>query len=261
MMRSLYIGKTGMDSSQFQLDVISNNLANVSTVGFKRSQGIFEDLYYQTLRQPGAQLSDGSTTPIGLQVGTGAVPVGTAKNFTQGTMTQTSQNFDWAITGNGFFNILRPDGSTAYTRDGQLTQNANGDIVTSDGYQLNPNINIPPTATQVTVSSTGLVQYYLANNPAAQTAGQIQLSSFVNPQGLQSVGNNLYLQSAASGDPQNGDPGTNNLGTIMQGFLEGSNVNVTEELVNMITAQRSFEMNSKVLTAADQMLQTLANLQ
>ena len=158
MMRALYVAKTGMDSSQFNLDVISNNLANVNTVGFKRGRAVFEDLYYQTLRQPGAQLADGSTTPTGLQVGTGATAVATAKNFTQGNMTQSSQPLDWAITGDGFFRILRPDGTTAYTRDGEFKRNSSGDIVTSDGYQLNPNINIPGTATQVTVSSAGVVQ-------------------------------------------------------------------------------------------------------
>lgn len=260
MMRALYVAKTGMDSSQFNLDVISNNLANVNTVGFKRGRAIFEDLYYQTLRQPGAQLADGSTTPTGLQVGTGSSAVATAKNFTQGNMMQTSQTLDWAITGSGFFRIQRPDGSTAYTRDGEFKRNANGDIVTSDGYQLNPNINIPATATQITVSNAGVVQYFLPNNPAPQTAGTIQLTSFINPQGLESVGNNLYLQSSSSGDPQDGDPGTDSRGTVMQGFLEGSNVNVTEELVNMITAQRSFEMNSKAITTADQMLQKLTQM-
>jgi flagellar basal-body rod protein FlgG len=260
MMRALYVAKTGMDSSQFNLDVISNNLANVNTVGFKRGRAIFEDLYYQTLRQPGAQLADGSTTPTGLQVGTGATAVATAKNFTQGNMTQSSQPLDWAITGDGFFRILRPDGTTAYTRDGEFKRNSNGDIVTSDGYQLNPNINIPGTATQITVSNAGVVQYFLPNNPAPQTAGTIQLTTFINPQWLESVGNNLYLQSASSGDPQDGDPGTDSRGIIKQGFLEGSNVNVTEELVNMITAQRSFEMNSKAITTADQMLQKLTQM-
>ncbi|RQO73058.1 flagellar basal-body rod protein FlgG [Aquitalea sp. FJL05] len=260
MMRALYVAKTGMDSSQFNLDVISNNLANVNTVGFKRGRAIFEDLYYQTLRQPGAQLADGSTTPTGLQVGTGATAVATAKNFTQGNMTQSSQPLDWAITGDGFFRIQRPDGTTAYTRDGEFKRNSSGDIVTSDGYQLNPNINIPSTASQITVSTAGVVQYFLPNNPAPQTAGTIQLTTFINPQGLESVGNNLYLQSASSGDPQDGDPGTDSRGLVKQGFLEGSNVNVTEELVNMITAQRSFEMNSKAITTADQMLQKLTQM-
>ncbi|WP_293764539.1 flagellar basal-body rod protein FlgG [uncultured Aquitalea sp.] len=260
MMRALYVAKTGMDSSQFNLDVISNNLANVNTIGFKRARGVFEDLYYQTLRQPGAQLADGSATPTGLQIGTGAAAVATVKNFAQGNAQQTGQSLDWQIDGDGFFRIQMPDGTIAYSRDGEFRRNNNGDIVTSDGYQLNPNINIPSTATQITVSTAGVVQYFLPSNPSPQTAGTIQLTTFINPQGLQSVGNNLYLQTAASGDPQDGDPNTDSRGQIKQGFLEGSNVNVTEELINMITAQRSFEMNSKAITTADQMLQKLTQL-
>ncbi|AXT47027.1 MULTISPECIES: flagellar basal-body rod protein FlgG [Chromobacterium] len=260
MMRALYIAKTGMDSSQFQLDVVSNNLANVNTVGFKRSRGIFEDLYYQTLRQPGAQLANGNTTPTGLQVGTGSAAVATARIHSQGNMTQTGQPLDMAIAGEGFFRIQLPDGTTAYTRNGEFKRNSNGDVVNPDGYPLNPNINIPGTANQITVSTAGVVQYFLPNNPAAQTAGTIQLTTFINPQGLESVGNNLYLQSASSGDPQDGDPQTDTRGAVRSGFVEASNVNVTEELVNMITAQRAFEMNSRAITTADQMLQKLSQL-
>ncbi|HJV05787.1 MAG TPA: flagellar basal-body rod protein FlgG [Chromobacteriaceae bacterium] len=260
MMRALYIAKTGMDSSQFQLDVVSNNLANVNTKGFKRGQAIFEDLYYQTLRQPGAQLANGNTTPTGLQVGTGATPVATSRIHSQGNLMQTDQSLDLAITGDGFFRISLPDGTTAYTRDGEFKRNANGDVVTADGYSMNPNINIPSGATQITISTGGVVQYFLPNNPAAQTAGTIQLTTFINPQGLESMGNNLYLQSAASGDPQDGDPNTDSRGQVKQGFLEDSNVNVTEELVKMIQAQRSFEMNSRAIKTADEMLQRIAQL-
>ncbi|MDF0605025.1 flagellar basal-body rod protein FlgG [Neisseriaceae bacterium TC5R-5] len=260
MMRALYISKTGMDASQFQLDVVTNNLANVNTVGFKRSRGVFEDLFYQTLRQPGAQLANGNTTPTGLQIGTGAAAVASKRIHAQGNLTQTGQPLDMAISGEGFFRILLPDGTTSYTRNGEFTRNSNGDIVNPDGYPLNPNINIPGTATQITVSTAGVVQYFLPNNPAAQTAGTLQLTTFINPQGLESIGNNLYLQSAASGDPQDGDAQTDSRGAIRNGFVEASNVNVTEELVNMITAQRAFEMNSRGVSTADQMLQKLSQL-
>ncbi|OWY37493.1 flagellar basal-body rod protein FlgG [Xenophilus sp. AP218F] len=260
MMRALYIAKTGMDASQFQLDIVSNNLANVNTVGFKRSIGVFEDLYYQTLRQPGGQLANGNATPTGLQVGTGAAAVATNRIFAEGNLQQTGQPLDMAVDGDGFFRILLPSGTTAYTRNGQFQRSSTGDIVNADGYPLNPNINIPATATRITVSANGVVQYYLANNPAPQTAGNIQLTTFINPQGLESMGSNLYLQTAASGDPQDGDPQTDSRGSIQSGFVEASNVNVTSELVNMITAQRSYEMNSRAITTADQMLQKLSSM-
>ncbi|WP_047237888.1 flagellar basal-body rod protein FlgG [Chromobacterium subtsugae] len=260
MMRALYIAKTGMDASQFQLDVVSNNLANVNTIGFKGSRGVFEDLYYQTLRQPGGQLANGNTNPTGLQIGTGAAAVASSRIFSQGSPQQTGQPLDLEIDGDGFFRILQPDGTTAYTRNGQFQRNSNGDVVNPDGLPLNPNINIPATAQQITVSSAGVVQYTLAGATAPQTAGTIQLTTFINPQGLQSLGGNLYLQTAASGDPQDGNPQTDSRGAIKSGFLESSNVNVTEELVNMITAQRSFEMNSRAVTTADQMLQKLSNM-
>jgi len=260
MMRSLFIAKTGMDASQFKLDVISNNLANVNTVGFKRGVAEFEDLYYQTLRAPGAQLANGSNTPTGLLVGTGAAAVATTRDHTQGTLISSTQSYNLAISGDGFFNITLPDGTTGYTRNGEFQRDNNGNMVTPQGYQLNPNINIPANATAMTVSATGVVQYTVAGSTAPQTAGTIQLSSFINPQGLQSLGQNLYAQTAASGDPQTGDPGSDDRGQIKQSFLEGSNVNVTQELVDMITAQRSFEMNSKAITTADQMLQRLTQM-
>ncbi|MBI3146719.1 MAG: flagellar basal-body rod protein FlgG [Pseudogulbenkiania sp.] len=260
MMRALYIAKTGMDSSQFRLDVVSNNLANANTKGFKKGHAVFEDLYYQTLRQPGAQLSNGNSLPTGLQVGTGAAAVATARIHSQGNLELTEQPLDVAINGDGFFRVQLPDGSIAYTRNGEFRRNENGDIVNSSGYLLDPAINIPADATRITISETGIVQYFQANNAAPSTAGTIQLTSFINPQGLQSIGQNLYLQTAASGDPQDGDPATDGRGSIRSGFLEASNVNVTEELVNMITAQRSFEMNSRAIKTADEMLQRIAQL-
>ncbi|RXZ44234.1 flagellar basal-body rod protein FlgG [Crenobacter cavernae] len=260
MMRSLYIAKTGMDSSQFALDVVSNNLANVNTKGFKRSHAVFEDLYYQTLRQPGSQLSNGNTLPTGLQIGTGAAPVATARIHSQGSLSRTEQSLDLAITGEGFFRVQRPDGTIAYTRDGEFRRNQNGDVVNPAGYLLDPAINIPADATRISISDAGAVQYFLPGNPNPQNAGNIQLTTFINPQGLESIGENLYLQTAASGDPQDGDPGTDARGRISQGYLEDSNVNVTEELVKMIQAQRSFEMNSRAIKTADEMLQRIAQL-
>lgn len=260
MMRSLFIAKTGMDASQFKLDTISNNLANVNTVGFKRGIAEFQDLYYQTLRQPGAQMANGSNTPTGLSVGTGAAAVATTRDQTQGTLASSTQSYSLAISGDGFFAVTLPDGTTGYTRNGEFQRDNNGNIVTAQGYQLNPNINIPANATSLTVSNAGLVQYTTAGTAAPSTAGTIQLTGFINPQGLQSLGGNLYAQTAASGDPQTGNPGSNDLGSIQQGFLESSNVNVTQELVDMITAQRSYEMNSKAITTSDQMLQTLTQM-
>ncbi|MCW3478059.1 flagellar basal-body rod protein FlgG [Neisseriaceae bacterium JH1-16] len=260
MMRSLYIAKTGMDSSQFQLDVTSNNLANVNTKGFKRGNAVFEDLYYQTIRQPGAQLSNGNTVPTGLQVGSGSTPVAAVKVFTEGNLEQTSQPLDMAIQGDGFFRVTQADGTIAYTRDGEFRRNENGDIVTANGLQLDPNINIPANARNVTISQAGVVQYTVPGNTALQNAGTIQLSTFINPQGLNSIGQNLYLETAASGAPQDGDPATDSRGTVMQGWLEDSNVNVTQELVNMIQAQRSFEMNSRAIKTSDEMLQRVAQL-
>lgn len=260
MMRALYIAKTGMDSSQFQLDVVSNNLANSNTKGFKKGHAVFEDLYYQTLRQPGSQLTNGNSLPTGLQVGTGSTVVATARIHSQGNLESTEQPLDLAINGDGFFRVQQPDGTIAYTRNGEFRRNENGDIVNSSGYLLDPAINIPANATGITISEAGVVQYTQPNSTAPTTAGTIQLTTFINPQGLQSIGQNLYLQTQASGDPQDGDPNTDGRGSVRSGFLEASNVNVTEELVNMITAQRSFEMNSRAIKTADEMLQRIAQL-
>ena len=260
MIRALYIAKTGMDSSQFKLDVVSNNLANVSTKGFKRSNAVFEDLYYQTLRQPGAQLANGNLLPTGLHVGTGSAPVATARVHTEGDLIRTEQTLDLAITGDGFFRIQQTDGTIAYTRNGEFKRNNNGVVVNSAGLTLDPAITIPSTATKITVSDTGLLEYFEAGNPNAAGSFQINTATFINPQGMESIGTNLYLATAASGDPIEGLPGLDGRGLIKQGFVEGSNVNVTEELINMITAQRAYEINSRAIKTADEMLQKLSQL-
>lgn len=260
MIRALYVAKTGMDASQFKLDVVSNNLANVNTKGFKRSNAIFEDLYYQTLRQPGAQLSNGNVLPTGLHAGTGAAPVATARVHTQGEMIRTEQSLDMAIAGDGFFRIQQTDGTIAYTRNGEFKRNNEGLVVNAAGLALDPAITIPATATKITLSPEGLLEYFDAGATTATGSFQINTATFINPQGLESIGGNLYLATGASGDPIEGQPGLDGRGTISQGYVEGSNVNVTEELINMITAQRSYEINSRTIKTADEMLQKLTQL-
>ncbi len=260
MIRSLWIAKTGMDAQQTQLDVISNNLANVSTNGFKASRAVFEDLLYQTLRQPGAQSSQTTTVPTGLQLGTGVRPVSTARIFTQGNLQQTGNNLDVAINGQGFFQVQMPDGTVGYTRDGSFQRDANGIIVTSNGYPLQPSLTIPANAQTVTIGSDGTVGITVPGNAAVQTLGNIQLANFVNPGGLSSLGQNLYSETAASGTPQTSAPGANGVGVLNQGYVETSNVNVVEEMVSMIQTQRAYEINSKAIETSDQMLQRLSQL-
>jgi flagellar basal-body rod protein FlgG len=260
MMRSLWISKTGMEAQQTQLDVISNNLANVSTNGYKRSHAVFEDLMYQNLRQAGAATSDQTQLPTGLQMGLGTRAVATSRNFSQGSLQQSSNTFDLAIQGNGFFQIQLPDGTTGFTRDGSLQVSATGQLVTNDGYTVQPGITIPVTAQSVTIGKDGTVSVVLPGATAPTVAGQIQLANFVNPAGLEPKGQNLYGETAASGTPNAGVPGLNGLGTVQQGFVETSNVNVVEELVQMIQTQRAYELNSKSIQTSDQMLQKLANL-
>src|SRR5579872_3823365 len=255
MIRSLWISKTGMDAQQTSMDVISNNLANISTSGFKRSRAVFEDLLYQTVRQPGAQSTQQTQLPSGLVLGTGTRPVTTERLHSQGNLTQTSNSLDLAINGQGFFQIQMPDGTTAYTRDGTFQTNAQGQLVTASGYLVQPGITVPQGAQSVTIGNDGTVSVTLAGQSAPTQIGQIQLANFINPAGLQPVGQNLLVQSAASGSPQTGSPGQNGLGTLSQGHLESSNVNVVEELVNMIQTQRAYEMNSKAINTVDQMLQ------
>lgn len=260
MIRSLWIAKTGLDAQQMNMDVVSNNLANVSTTGFKRSRAVFEDLLYQTLRQPGAKSSQQSEIPSGLQLGTGVRPIATERIFLQGNLTQTGNPLDVAIEGNGFFQITLPDGTTAYTRDGSFQVNSQGQIVTASGYTVAPAITIPANTTSITISRDGIVSVQQSGTAAPTQIGQLQLASFINPAGLQSTGENLYLETAASGTPSTNTPGTNGLGVLNQAYLETSNVNVAEELVNMIQAQRAFELNSRAVTASDQMLQRLTQL-
>ena len=260
MIRSLWISKTGLDAQQTQMDVISNNLANVSTSGFKRSRAVFEDLLYQTLRQPGAQTSQQTQLPSGLQLGTGVRPVATERIFTQGNLQQTSNDKDIAIQGTGFFQVLMPDGTTAYTRDGSFQIDAQGQMVTSSGFALQPAITIPANAQSVTVGRDGTISVVQSGSATPVQVGTLHLATFVNPAGLQSMGENLYVETAASGTANSNTPGTNGAGTLAQGYVETSNVNVVEELVNMIQTQRAYEINSKAITTSDQMLQKLSQL-
>ena len=260
MIRSLWIAKTGLDAQQTQLDVISNNLANVGTAGFKRSRAVFEDLLYQTLRQPGAQSSQQTQLPTGLTVGTGVRPVATEKIFTQGNLQQTGNNLDVAVNGAGFFQVQLPDGTTAYTRDGSFHLDSQGQLVTSSGYQLQPAITIPANALTVTIARDGTISVTQSGQATPTQVGALQLANFINAAGLQSQGENLYIETAASGTPTTNSAGSNGLGTLSQGYVETSNVNVVEELVNMIQTQRAYEINSKAVQTSDQMLQRLAQL-
>lgn len=260
MIRSLWIAKTGLDAQQTQMDVISNNLANVSTSGFKRARAVFEDLLYQTLRQPGAQSSQQTQLPSGLQIGTGVKPVATERIFTQGNLQQTGNAKDVAIQGGGFFQIQMPDGTTAYTRDGSFQVDAQGQLVTSSGYQVQPGITFPADTLSITIAPDGTVSALQPGNVAPTQVGTLQLATFINPAGLQSMGENLYKETAASGTSNVATPGTNGTGLLNQGYVETSNVNVVEELVNMIQTQRAYEINSKSIQTSDQMLQRLTQL-
>ena len=253
-MRSLWTSTTGMSAQNLNMDVIANNLANVSTTGFKRDRADFEDLLYQIRRQPGGQSSQDSELPTGLQLGTGVRIAGTQKIFTAGSLQTTEQPLDMAVNGRGFFQILQPDGTVGYTRDGSFHLDSDGQIVTSQGFPLEPAIVLPAEVQTFTVGEDGTVSVTTAGNPAAQVIGNIQTADFVNPAGLQAIGNNLFLETASSGAPQVGTPGLTGLGTVLQNTLENSNVSVVEELVNMITTQRAYEMNSKVISTSDQML-------
>lgn len=260
MNRSLWIAKSGMEGQQFKLDTISNNLANVATNGYKRAGVVFEDLMYDSLRQVGAASSDQTQLPTGLQVGLGARVSASTRNFSQGNLQQTGNNLDLAIKGQGFFQIQLPDGSTAYTRDGSFQLDPNGQLVTTNGHVLLPGITIPPNAQSVTLAPDGTVNVTVPGQAASQSAGQLQLATFINPGGLEPRGQNLYAETAASGQPTAGAPGTDGRGGLMQGYVEGSNVNVVEELVAMIATQRAYELNSKAIQTSDQMLQKLGQL-
>jgi len=260
MIRSLFIAKTGLEAQQTNLDVITNNLANVSTNGFKKSRAVFEDLLYQNVRQPGAQSSQQTQLPSGLQIGTGVRTVATERIHTQGNPQQTGNSKDVMINGSGFFQVLMPDGTTAYTRDGSFQTDNNGQLVTSSGYVLQPPITVPSNALTMTVGRDGTVTVTTPGTVAPTQIGSIQVSNFVNPAGLESLGENLYAETGASGTAQTSTPGTNGTGVLMQGFVETSNVNVVEEMVNMIQTQRAYEINSKAITTSDQMLQKISQL-
>lgn len=257
MVRSLWTAKSGMDAQQTAMDIISNNLANISTAGFKSSRPVFQDLLYQTIRQPGAQSSQQTQFPSGLQVGLGVQSVATERLFVQGTPQLTGNTKDVAINGNGFFQILMPDGSTAYTRDGNFQLDNQGQLVTSKGYPVQPAITIPSTARSLTIGNDGVVSITQPGSDLAVQVGSMQLATFINPAGLDAIGDNLYLETGSSGSPSTSNPGLNGTGTVMQNYVEGSNVNVATELVNMIQTQRAYEMNSQAITTSSQMLQRL----
>jgi flagellar basal-body rod protein FlgG len=259
MIPALWAAKTGLDAQQTRMTVISNNLANVNTTGFKQGRAIFEDLLYQNVRQVGAGTSQDTEQPTGLHLGTGVRVVATEKLYTQGSLAMTGKSLDMAIEGRGFFQVLLPDGTNAYSRDGSFQLNSEGQVVTNTGYPLQPPISVPDGATSLTVGADGTVSVTLAGATAPTEIGQIQLVDFVNAAGLQPRGENLLLESASSGPPQVGTAGLNGLGTVVQGSLEGSNVNVVQELVSMIETQRAYEMNSKAISSTDQMLGYLTN--
>lgn len=260
MVPALWVARSGLDAQQTQLDVISNNLANVSTNGYKRARAVFEDLLYQTLRQPGAQSSQQTQIPSGLQLGTGVRPVATVKNHSQGNLQQTGNSLDVAIQGDGYFQILLPDGTLGYTRDGSFQKDNTGQMVTSSGYPLDPSITIPPNAQSITIGKDGTVSVTTPGTAAPTQIGTIQVATFVNPAGLQSAGENLFLETASSGTPTPTTPGTNGAGVLNQNYVETSNVNVAEELVGLIQTQRAYEFNSKVVSTADAMLGRLSQL-
>ena len=260
MINSLWISKTGMEALQMQLDVISNNLANVSTNGFKKSHAVFEDLIYQNLRQVGSNATEQSTLPTGLQVGLGVRTVATSRTFSQGSLQQSNNNLDVAIQGNGFFQLTMPDGTIGYTRDGAFQLDNAGRLVNSSGLLVSGGITVPANASNFTVAQNGTVTVTVPGNTAPQTIGTITTASFINPAGLEPKGQNIYAETAASGQPNAGTPNANGLGSLMQGFVETSNVNVVQELVSMIQTQRAYEMNSKAIQTSDQMLQKLGQL-
>ncbi len=255
MLASLWISKTGLSAQDTALATISNNLANVSTTGFKRDRAVFQDLLYQVDKQPGAQSSQSDQLPSGLQLGTGVRTVATQKVHTKGNLQVTEQPLDMAINGRGFFQILTPDGTVAYTRDGQFQTDSDGQIVNSLGLPLEPAITVPNNTTQITIGSDGVVSATISGQVSPTQIGNIQLADVINPAGLEAIGGNLYRETQASGTPTTGTAGLDGIGTLEQGVLENSNVSVVEELVNLITTQRAYEMNTKVISASDQMLQ------
>lgn len=260
MIRSLWTGTTGMHSQQLNIDVIANNLANVSTSGFKKSRADFQDLLYQTMKVPGSQSSADTQSPTGILIGLGVKPAAVSKVFTQGDLIQTENELDVAIEGEGFLQIEMPNGNTGYTRSGALKRDSNGRLTNSDGNPLLPTITIPDGARQITISESGIVSAILGDDTASTQVGNIELATFTNNGGLSAIGKNLFTETAASGTAQTGTPGENGYGTLLQTYLEGSNVNIVEELASMITTQRAFEINSKTIQTSDEMMQTTNNL-
>jgi flagellar basal-body rod protein FlgG len=256
---ALWAAKTGLDAQQTRMSVTSNNLANVSTTGFKKGRAVFEDLLYQNVRQVGAATSQDTQSPTGLSLGTGVRVVATEKSFTQGNLSQTGNSLDVAVSGRGFFQVLLPDGTMGYTRDGSFKVNAQGELVNASGYAVQPGITIPDGAQSVSIGKDGVISVQVAGQSAPTQVGSLQLFDFINPAGLQPRGENMYVESAASGTATSGTPGLNGLGLTEQGMLESSNVNVVEELVNMIETQRAYEMNSKAISTTDQMLEYITN--
>lgn len=254
MHKALWVGKTGLEAQDISLATIANNMANASTTGFKKDRAVFEDLIYQVQRQPGALSSQNTQLPSGLQLGTGVRTVGTQKIFMQGDLTMTEQPLDMALNGRGFFQVLMPDGNISYTRDGTFHIDAEGNVVTANGYFLEPNIQVPEQTKTVTVGTDGIVTAVSAGDQEPVEIGNIEIVDFINPAGLQAIGNNLFLETAASGAPVAGVPSLDGFGSIIQGALENSNVTIVEEMVDMIATQRAYEMNSKVVSTADQML-------
>ncbi|WP_313319402.1 flagellar basal-body rod protein FlgG [Stenotrophomonas sp.] len=259
MNQALWVAKTGLDAQQTRMSVVSNNLANTNTTGFKRDRASFEDLLYQQVRQPGGSSSAQTQLPTGLQLGTGVRVVATSKHFEQGSQQQTGRALDVMVNGRGFFEVMMPDGSSAYTRDGSFQINAQGELVTNSGYPVQPGIQVPEGAQSMTIGNDGTISVQMAGEAASVEIGSLTLTDFINPAGLQSKGENLYLETTASGPAQNGTPGLNGLGSVVQGALEGSNVNVVEELVSMIETQRAYEMNAKAISTTDSMLGYLNN--
>jgi len=260
MLRSLWIAASGMEAQSLNIDVISNNLANVNTAGFKRSRADFQDLLYQNLRLAGAASAAGNEIPTGIQLGQGTRPVAVQKLFIQGDYQHTQNELDMAIEGDGFFQILQPNGETAYTRAGSFKLDSEGRVVTSDGFVIEPEISVPTDSIAISIGTDGTMSVLQAGETESTEIGTIELARFINPSGLQSIGRNLYVPTLASGDEITGTAGEDGFGTLTQGYLEMSNVSVVEEMVNMIVAQRAYEINSKAIQTADEMLQMANNV-
>lgn len=259
MNHALWVAKTGLDAQQTRMSVIANNLANVNTTGFKKSNAVFEDLLYQNVKQAGGQTSQQTRSATGLEIGTGSRLVATERDFSQGTLAQTDNALDVAINGRGFLQVLLPDGTSAYTRDGSMQLDAEGNLVTPSGYSILPGINVPPGSQALIIGQDGSVSVQVVGSAVPQEIGTLTLADFVNPGGLEARGENLYVETAASGAAQVGAPGADGLGSLRQGALESSNVNVVEELVDMIETQRAYELNSKAIETSDQMLAYVNN--